>query len=216
MSEVKQIFLIRHGETLKNRQSYHQGPDEPLSERGREQVADLIEYLRDKNIDTLICSNYARAKETAGLIGESLNLNYTIEPSVREFGRPATLYDRHHFSFASFRFFLDLYRNRLNILWDKDGAENLAHIRERVRDARIMLEKQEGKRIAVVSHRMFMTMFTETVCYDRPLSLFKFFWAMLGRKRVPNTTTLHFACQPPLNNNTCSWILEETVLPPYN
>lgn len=216
MHEVKQIFLIRHGETLKNRQSYHQGPDEPLSLRGREQVAGLIGYLKEQNIDTLICSNYARAKETAELIAESLNLPYSIEPSVREFGRPTSLYDRHHFSFASLRFFIDLYLNRLNLLWDKDGAENLAHIRERVRDARIMLEAQEGKRIAVISHRMFMTMFTETVCYDKPLSLFKFFWAMLGHKRITNTATVHLACQPTEHNNTCGWILEKTVIPPYN
>lgn len=214
MSEVKHIYLIRHGQTKMNRGYRHQGPDEPLTKDGREQVRALIEFLKEEQIDTLICSNYARAKETAEMIGEALNLSYSIEPLVREFGRPLSLYGRHHFSPASFRYFFALYRHRFNLLWDKEGAENLAHIRERVRDARTMLESQKGKRVAVVSHRIFMTMFVETVCYDKPLSLLKFVGGLIGRKRIPNTGVLHLTCQP--KEDTCSWFVEETILPPYN
>ena len=213
---TKRIYFVRHGETKKNRQFYHQGPDEPLTDRGREQVRELIEWLREQKIDTLISSNYLRARETAEMIAEDLQLPFSIEPSVREFGRPATIYERHHFSLPSLRYFLDLYLHRMDLLWDKEGAENLIHIRERVRDARLMLEAQEGKRIAVISHRIFMTMFTETVCYDRPLSIFRFITGLLGRKRIPNTGTLHFVCEPATEEKKCTWILEETVFPPYN
>lgn len=213
---MKHIYLIRHGETLKNRGRRHQGPEEPLTERGREQVGELAEWLREQNIDTLICSNYARAQETAEMISRELDITYSIEPSVREFGRPLALYGRHHFSFPSLRYFFDLYRNRLNLLWNKDGAENLAHIRERVRDARVMLESQEGKRIAVISHRIFMAMFVETVSYNKPLSLLKFVRGVIGHKRIPNTATLHLVCQPRLpSEKKCDWYLQETLLPPY-
>lgn len=213
---TKEVFLIRHGETKMNRGRRHQGPDEPLTDRGREQVATLVEYLKTKNIDTLVASSYVRARETADIIARELNLTYTIEPSVREFGRPLSLYGRHHFSPASFRYILELYLNRLNLLWDREGAENLAHVRERVRDARLMIEALPGKRVAVISHRIFMTMFTETVCYDRPLSLLKFITGMLGRKRVPNCTVLKFTCGDPGPEKVCTWHLEETLIPPYN
>src|SRR5690606_22955251 len=109
---MKHIYLIRHGETRMNKGQRHQGPDEPLTEHGREQVRSLIEFLKAEKIDALISSNYARAIETADLVGRALDLPYSIEPSVREFGRPLTLYGRHHFSPASFRYFLDLYRHR--------------------------------------------------------------------------------------------------------
>jgi len=219
MSEgrVKHIYFIRHGETKRNRQYFHQGPDEPLTERGREQVATLIEFLRDKKIDTLISSDMKRAVETAELVGTALGLSSRVERSVREFGRPLGVYDRHYLSLPSLRYFIDLYRHRLDLLWHTDDAENLVHIRERVRDARLMLEASEGKCIAVISHRIFMTMFAETVCYDRPLSLWKFFYGLIGRKRIPNTGILHLTCEPTVPaEKKCTWFLEEVVLPPYN
>ncbi len=212
----KKVFFVRHGQTKMNYGSRHQGPDEPLTERGREQVRELIKFLREQNIDTLVSSNYARAKETADMVGKELNLTYTIEPSVREFGRPLSLYGRHHYSPASFRYIFDLYRNRLNLLWDKEGAENLAHVRERVRDARRMVEELPGERIAVISHRIFMTMFTETVCYDKPLSLLKFVKGLVGRRRIPNCGVLEFTCTASSPAQVCTWHLERTLLPPYN
>lgn len=211
---MKHIYFIRHGETLKNRGRRHQGPEEPLTPRGRMQVRDAIEILAARDIDSLISSNYLRARQTADMIADELGLTYSIEPSVREFGRPLSLYGRHHYSLASLHYIFDLYRNRMNLLWDRDGAENLVHIRERVRDARTMLEEMPGDRIAVVSHRIFMTMFTETVCYDKPLSLAKFVRGMLGRDRIPNTGVLHFTCEAP-RDHTCTWTLEETIFPRY-
>ncbi|MEX0917539.1 MAG: histidine phosphatase family protein [Candidatus Paceibacterota bacterium] len=208
---MKHIYFIRHGETLKNRGRRHQGPDEPLTERGREQVREVSTLLQELDIDTLISSNYVRAKETADMISAELDLPYTIEPSVREFGRPLTLYGKHHYSFHSLRYVFDLYRHRMNVMWDKEGAENLALIRERISEARRMLEETEGERIAVVSHRIFMAMFTETVCYDRPLSLLKFLYSLAGSQKIPNTGMLHFTYESP-----STWTLAETIMPQYN
>lgn len=208
---MKHIYFIRHGETLKNLGYVHQGPEEPLTERGRKQVQQVIAYLQDQRIDTLVSSNYLRARQTAEMIGEVIGLPCAIEPSVREFGRPLSLYGHNHYSFASFRYLLTLYRHRLDLLWDNDGAENLANIRERVQDARLMLESLPGERIAVVSHRIFMSMFTETVCSDKPLSLLRFLLAIVNRRRIPNTGILHFTC-----DHVRNWTLVETVLPPYN
>lgn len=210
------MFLIRHGETRANSGFRHQGPMEPLTERGREQVHTLIAYLKSQNIDTLIASDFERARETADMVGRELRLMYSIEPSVCEFIRPASLYGQHYFSLSSLRYIFDLYRNRLNLLWDREGAENLAHVRERVRDARLMVESLPGKRVAVVSHRIFMTMFTETVCYDRPLSLWRFFRGFVGRKRIPNCAVIEFTCAPSGSKNVCTWRLEKTLVPPYN
>lgn len=212
----KKVYFVRHGQTKMNHRLRHQGPDEPLTERGREQVLELLKFLRQQNIDTLVSSNYARARETADMVASELGLTYTIEPSVREFGRPLSLYGRHHFSPTSFRYIFDLYRNRFNLLWDREGAENLAHVRERVRDARTMIEEIPGQRIAVISHRIFMTMFTETVCYDKPLSLLKFVQGLIGRSRIPNCGVLEFTCEASSPAQVCTWHLERTVLPPYN
>lgn len=220
MSEVveqKEIFFIRHGQTRMNKYRIHQGPDEPLTPEGREGVLGVVAFLQDKEIDTLVSSNYLRARETADMIAEVMGITYSIEPSVREIGRPLSIYGRHHFSWVSFKYFINLYRNRLNLLWDEAGAENLAHMRDRVRDARLMIESLPGKRIAIVSHGIFMGMFAETVCYDKPLSLFKFMKGLVGHRQIPNTGILHFKCESssPVEKK-CTWFLEETLFPPYN
>lgn len=220
MSEVekrKEIYFIRHGQTEMNLRRIHQGPDEPLSFVGREGVRQVIAYLQDKEIDTLVSSDYLRARETADMIADAMGITYSIEPSMREIGRPLSVYGRRHFSLISFLYFINLYRNRLNLLWDEKGAENLSHVRERVRDARLMLESLPGKRIAVVSHGIFMGMFAETVCYDKPLSMFKFLKGIVGHRLIPNTGILHFVCEPhEAREKKCTWLLEETLFPPYN
>lgn len=212
---MKHIYFIRHGETLKNLGRIHQGPEEPLTLRGREQVRAVIALLQDREIDTLVSSNFVRARETADMIAAEMGLTYSIEPSVREFGRPLSLYGKHHYSLDSFRYIFNLYRHRMDLLWDHEGAENLAHVRERIRDARLMLESLPGERIAVVSHRIFMSMFTETVCYDKPLSLMKFIRGLIGKKQIPNTGVLHFTCEAPTQEQKCTWFLEEVLFPPY-
>ncbi|MCB9818613.1 histidine phosphatase family protein [Candidatus Nomurabacteria bacterium] len=220
MSEVKkrkEVFFIRHGQTKMNLRRIHQGPEEPLTPAGREGVRQVVAFLQDKEIDTLISSNYLRARQTADMIAEVIDTTYSIEPSVREIGRPLSVYGRHHFSLISFRYFINLYRNRLNLLWNEAGAENLAHVRERVRDARLMVESLPGQRIAVVSHGIFMGMFAETVCYNQPLSLLKFLKGLIGHRQIPNTGILHFTCEPSTEEEKkCTWFLEETLFPPYN
>lgn len=208
---MKHVYFIRHGQTAKNVGHVHQGPEEPLTETGREQVNKVIALLQDRDIDTLVSSNYLRARDTANMIGHTLGLTYMIEPSVREFGRPVGLYGRHHYSLASLRYIIDLYRNRMNLLWNEDDAENLVRVRERIRDARLMIEALPGERIAIVSHRIFMSMFTETVCYDKPLSLWKFVDGLLGRQKIPNTGILHFTCESPTDEEKYTWELRETL-----
>lgn len=214
---IKNIYFIRHGETKRNRQYIHQGPEEPLTALGRSKTEDLIGFLQDKQIDTVISSNMLRSIETAQMVAEAFNLPFRQEKSVREFSRPLKLYDRHYFSPVSIRYAIDLFLHRIDLLWNEEGGENLVHIRERVRDARLMLEKETGQNVVVISHRIFMTMFTETVCYDKPLSLWKFFQGLLGLHRIPNTGILHFCVESSQSEeNKCTWFLNEVLVPPYN
>lgn len=66
------LGLIRHGETVFNRESRMQGVrDIELSERGREQARELGRRLRDSGItpERLYSSPVKRALDTAGLLG---------------------------------------------------------------------------------------------------------------------------------------------------
>jgi probable phosphoglycerate mutase len=70
LSAVSRLLLIRHGESTWNAEERLQGQlDPPLSEHGREQSRALAGVLDGLPDDRVICSDLARARETADLLG---------------------------------------------------------------------------------------------------------------------------------------------------
>lgn len=66
MTELKKIYLVRHGETESNRQGIFRGRlDIPLSEKGRAQALDLRTYFEKIAIDEVYSGPLQRAVETA-------------------------------------------------------------------------------------------------------------------------------------------------------
>jgi broad specificity phosphatase PhoE len=85
--EGRRLFLIRHGETIQHKEKIFMGQyDVALSEKGRSQAIDAGKRLKeyDINTDRIYSSDLARAKETAGLIAELLNLNLICNSNFRE------------------------------------------------------------------------------------------------------------------------------------
>ncbi|NBJ69842.1 histidine phosphatase family protein [Roseburia sp. 1XD42-34] len=69
------ICFIRHGQTNWNKQGKLQGKtDIPLNDTGREQAHACGKYLNADDYDILICSPLLRAKETAEIINQYLQL----------------------------------------------------------------------------------------------------------------------------------------------
>ena len=82
------ILLARHGETDDNVPPYRfQGQrDTPLNERGRAQARELAERVAalDPPIASLWCSDLARARETAEIVGARIGLEPRADPRLRE------------------------------------------------------------------------------------------------------------------------------------
>jgi len=209
---MKHVYFVRHGQTLKNAQHIHQGPEEPLTELGKKQAAAVALVLKEKNIDALVTSTYTRAVETAGIIGQELELPFVQTESVKEFRRPDPLYGHSHFSLQTMWYVWQLFWNRNNPTWDNHGAENMFHIRNRIIDAKRLLSQVEGERIVVVSHAIFIDMFVQAVCADRTLGFYEFVAAFFGAKSLPNTAIVAFQLDENAPPETCAWWLlkEET------
>ena len=79
------IFLIRHGETVWNRESRMQGyRNVPLSDSGREQAAKLADYLKNETFHAIYSSDLSRAAETAQLVAEKHQMPVIVFPEFRE------------------------------------------------------------------------------------------------------------------------------------
>jgi broad specificity phosphatase PhoE len=67
---MKQLYLIRHGETkeLAGEESPHPRNDSQLSLKGLEQIESLKEYLRPMPINLFLTSVFQRSQQTADLL----------------------------------------------------------------------------------------------------------------------------------------------------
>jgi broad specificity phosphatase PhoE len=79
------LILVRHGETVWNREHRVQGmTDIALSERGRVQAAHLARCLMNENIDRIVSSPLKRAYETAMIIKQFHEAEVETERDLRE------------------------------------------------------------------------------------------------------------------------------------
>ena len=210
---VKHIYFVRHGETEANKKHMHQSSDEPLSPKGRAQAHKVALLLETLQIDTLLCSTYTRARETAGIIEEVTGLPFSTSSSLVEIKRPDHLYGQQYYSLDTLRYFVELFFNRENANWMCDGGENMFALRNRVVDAKNLLIQTEGNCIAVVSHDIFMNLFLAHVCREQKLTLSEFFRILLRTKKTPNTGMIHFIFDSEAPKGVCAWQLVGVIDP---
>lgn len=84
--KTTRFILVRHGETVANRERVLQGwTESPLSENGIAQAKAVAEYLRDTVIDAAYASDLSRAADTAGAILKyHPEVKLTLTDSLRE------------------------------------------------------------------------------------------------------------------------------------
>lgn len=82
----KDFFVFRHGETDLNKALKAQGcgMDVDLNTTGIEQAALLIDKLQDKGLEVIFSSPLKRARHTAEIVAQALNLKVFVENDLRE------------------------------------------------------------------------------------------------------------------------------------
>ncbi len=79
------FWFLRHGETDWNARGLAQGDVEvPLNEAGIAQAHAAAALLRGRGIRSLVCSPLGRARETARIVSEALDVAVEIEDGLRE------------------------------------------------------------------------------------------------------------------------------------
>lgn len=77
--------LLRHGETVWNREKRVQGHgDSPLTDQGRQQVAEWAAYLADGGWQHILCSDLGRVRQTVEILNAVLKLPVTVDGRLRE------------------------------------------------------------------------------------------------------------------------------------
>ena len=149
------LFLIRHGETLANREFRYIGArDDALSELGERQAVQLADALAPLPIAQVYSSPLQRAYRTAQAIAESHGLEVQINAALREcdFGTWEGL-SRAEVLARGPEEVERLYA------WERDstvappGGESFAAMQQRVRTfVEELAERHAGQALALVSH----------------------------------------------------------------
>ena len=85
-----QLYIVRHGETVWNRQGRIQGhTDVGLSDKGLEQAQMLAKRLKSVRFDAAYASDLCRASDTAAAILEGHNVPVFPTPRLREYHKGA-------------------------------------------------------------------------------------------------------------------------------
>ena len=152
------IYLIRHADTI-NEEGIR-NTDETMQEINEKEILSIEGELASKklsedeelkNIDVIWCSSYTRAKQTAKYISKENNLIYNLDKRLceRKLGNIEDLAE-----FMKDKETRDPSREQLAFpdFKTRDG-ESANETNKRMNDfIREILEKYQGKRIAVVSH----------------------------------------------------------------
>ena len=135
---------MRHGQARHDSRGLY-GPDAPLSELGRRQVASLAASLGSgPEFDALYSSNLPRAVETAEAVAERLGLEIVVDRRLAEFNVDTS-------QAASFDDRPDL------VVWQPEhtsvDGETLAEFASRVAEFHDdIVDRHPGQRIAVICH----------------------------------------------------------------
>lgn len=152
---MKEIYFIRHGQTLFNQQDKVQGwCDSPLTDKGIEVAKRLGKALKDYQFDAVYASTSERAFDTANYVMGHRGPQVILDKRIKEF------------NFGTLEG--DLYESKVLVEgrasdplqlmidgWLDVGGENLAMVQERIASFFKEIEDVEGN-ILIVSHGMWI------------------------------------------------------------
>ena len=135
------IYFVRHCQSGK---ATLDDSLRPLTEEGLRDSHVVAEVLRDRDINAIISSPYERTMKTIGAFAAESGLEIIQCPDLRERGIGA---------WKGGDFFENIRRQWADFDYRIEGGECLREVQERcVRAVLDILDKYEGKRIAVCSH----------------------------------------------------------------
>jgi len=191
---IKQLILVRHGETLHNVAGIAQGwNDSALSDKGREQIRTLAERLHAYAPTAIYSSPLGRALSTAEVIANATGLNVVTLDDLREMNYGA--WEGRSFLDVR-REYEDIYQRWIN---DEtcpcpDGGESHADVRARLDRA---FAAMSSERPIVVTHGTAIRI------------------AATGLLRLPVMASRHFA-QDNAGMNVFVWRQDRWVLKVWN
>ncbi len=172
----KLIYFVRHGETENNAKNIRQGPEGPLSAKGRGQALATAKRFPKWNgrPEVIIASQYERTKETAGIIANELHMNVIYSDLLVERRNPSEIIG-HEGGERSVKQIVDYIDKSFH---DDDlrysDEENFTDLKERAKKLLRYIKSRPEKKIIMVTHGIFLKMVISYILVGEKLTASKY------------------------------------------
>lgn len=175
------IFIVRHAESQDGARQCHQKTNSPLSKKGQRQAELIAQRLKDFKIDLLLTSPFPRAKKTAKIIGEKINLSIQKEVLLKEQKRPTEIEGEPKKSQKTLKVKSQIRRNINNPAFHYSDEESFFEFKKRILFLLKRLKNPSQKNILLVTHHkttkmiLSLLIFGDSLCPRNYLKIYKAF-----------------------------------------
>ncbi|MEX0597425.1 MAG: histidine phosphatase family protein [Candidatus Paceibacterota bacterium] len=153
---MKNIYFVRHGESEGNQARLYQSSGTSLSETGHNQAKLIADRFYNIEVETIVTSNYIRAKQTTGYIAEVTGKDIIENQLFRERKRPSIQENQSKENPELIAIDKQIEDNWGNLDWKHSDEENFADLRQRAKECFEYLENMTEDNIVVVTHKNFL------------------------------------------------------------
>jgi len=153
---MKNIYFVRHGESEGNKERVYQSAQTLLSENGLQQAELIADRFNNIEVDTIISSNYIRAKQTAKYISEVTGKDIIESQLFRERKRPSIQENQSKAIPELMAIDKEIKDNWGGVEWKYSDEENFTDLRQRAKECFEFLENMTEDNIVVVTHKNFL------------------------------------------------------------
>jgi len=155
------IFFIRHAQSGDHEGSKRQGPDSPLGKNGKRQAKAVAKRISKEEIDVILSSKWARARETAETIAKKLKKDLELVEGIHEREENPDLYGLDMKDEFQVRYVNEVHKFGADLDWKFEGdGESLRDLIKRVaKFKKYLVKTYKDKNILVVTHGLVIRTF---------------------------------------------------------
>jgi len=187
----KQVYLVRHGESVTNATKIHFGPSVELTELGKEQAKVVAGRLKKIGATRIIASPYKRTRATGEEIAGALGLPLEYSELFVERRGPSVVHNRHGDEPEVRRVWHEISTNAHVPGWRHSDEENFTDLLLRAKQALAFLEALPEECVIVVSHGMTLKMLLAHILLGDRLDGRIFWDCFVPAKNIANTGIMH-------------------------
>jgi len=180
------VYFVRHGQTYGNLSEVHQDHSDRLDEHGIKQAQMVAKRFKTIKIDTILSSDYVRARVTAEEIAKVVNKKIETSELLRERKRPSSLVGKRYDSEEVLSTVKEMEIQKHIPEYHHSDEENHTEVLQRAQKLLRFLEQRKEENILVVTHAAFMRFILTSMVFGKDATV-QHFEKMYDAFRVHNT-----------------------------